>query len=216
MSAFITFEGPEGSGKTTVIQQVAKKLENEYEVVLTREPGGVKTGEQIREVLLEGDDMDDRTEALLFAASRREHLVGKVIPSLKSGKLVLCDRYIDSSLAYQGYARGIGIEEVKSINEFAINGLYPDRTIYLDVSVEVGRDRIQKNQRNQNRLDQEDVIFHEKVVEGYKKIIHNESKRFIVIDANCSAQRDVWRGRDGRCAADLPLPKAFLVLLCTG
>ncbi|NWK84916.1 dTMP kinase [Staphylococcus sp. GSSP0090] len=186
MSAFITFEGPEGSGKTTVIQQVAKKLENEYNVVLTREPGGVKTGEQIREVLLEGDDMDDRTEALLFAASRREHLVGKVIPSLESGKLVLCDRYIDSSLAYQGYARGIGIEEVKSINEFAINGLYPDVTIYLDVSVAVGRERILKNQRNQNRLDQENAKFHEKVVEGYKKIIHNESERFIVIDADRS------------------------------
>lgn len=186
MSAFITFEGPEGSGKTTVIQQVAQKLENQYSVVLTREPGGVKTGEQIREVLLEGDDMDDRTEALLFAASRREHLVGKVIPSLENGKLVLCDRYIDSSLAYQGYARGIGIEEVKSINEFAINGLYPDITIYLDVSVAVGRERILKNQRNQNRLDQEDVKFHEKVVEGYKKIIHNESERFIVIDADRS------------------------------
>ncbi|MGO1301112.1 MAG: dTMP kinase [Staphylococcus equorum] len=191
MSAFITFEGPEGSGKTTVIQQVSERLETEYDVVLTREPGGVKTGEQIREVLLEGDDMDERTEALLFAASRREHLVGKVIPSLDEGKIVLCDRYIDSSLAYQGYARGIGIEEVKSINEFAINGLYPDRTIYLDVSVEVGRDRIQKNQRNQNRLDQEDVIFHEKVVEGYKKIIHNESKRFIVIDANRSIEEVV-------------------------
>ena len=191
MSAFITFEGPEGSGKTTVIQQVSERLETESDVVLPREPGGVKTGEQIREVLLEGDDMDERTEALLFAASRREHLVGKVIPSLDEGKIVLCDRYIDSSLAYQGYARGIGIEEVKSINEFAINGLYPDRTIYLDVSVEVGRDRIQKNQRNQNRLDQEDVIFHEKVVEGYKKIIHNESKRFIVIDANRSIEEVV-------------------------
>lgn len=188
MSAFITFEGPEGSGKTTVIQQVAQKLENKFEVVLTREPGGVKTGEQIREVLLEGDDMDDRTEALLFAASRREHLVGKVIPSLESGKLVLCDRYIDSSLAYQGYARGIGIEEVKSINEFAINVLYPDITIYLDVSVEVGRERILKNQRNQNRLDQENIKFHEKVVEGYKKIIHNESERFMVIDADQSVE----------------------------
>lgn len=191
MSAFITFEGPEGSGKTTVIEQVAKRLETEYNVVLTREPGGVKTGEQIREVLLEGDDMDDRTEALLFAASRREHLVGKVIPSLEEGKLVLCDRYIDSSLAYQGYARGIGIEEVKSINEFAINSLYPDKTIYLDVSVEIGRDRILKNQRNQNRLDQEGVIFHEKVVEGYREIIHNESKRFIVIDANRSIEEVV-------------------------
>ncbi|ATH61092.1 MULTISPECIES: dTMP kinase [Staphylococcus] len=191
MSAFITFEGPEGSGKTTVIQQVAEKLKNEYNIILTREPGGVKTGEQIREVLLEGDTMDDRTEALLFAASRREHLVGKVIPALNTGKVVLCDRYIDSSLAYQGYARGIGIEEVKSINEFAINGLYPDITIYLDVSVEVGRERILKNQRDQNRLDQEDVKFHEKVVEGYKKIIHNESERFIVINANQSIDKVV-------------------------
>ncbi|MBU0439355.1 dTMP kinase [Staphylococcus succinus] len=184
MSAFITFEGPEGSGKTTVIQQVAQKLESKYNVVMTREPGGVKTGEQIRELLLEGDGMDERTEALLFAASRREHLVGKVIPSLNEGKIVLCDRYIDSSLAYQGYARGIGLAEVKSINEFAIDGLYPDITIYLDVSVDIGRKRILKNQRVQNRLDQESVNFHEKVVEGYKKIIHNESERFIVIDAD--------------------------------
>src|SRR5699024_168254 len=191
MSAFITFEGPEGSGKTTVIQQVAEKLKNEYNIILTREPGGVKTGEQIREVLLEGDTMDDRTEALLFAASRREHLVGKVIPALNIGNVVLCDRYIDSSLAYQVYARGIGIEEVKSINEFAINGLYPDITIYLDVSVEVGRERILKNQRDQNRLDQEDVKFHEKVVEGYKKIIHNESERFIVINAKQSIDKVV-------------------------
>ena len=191
MSAFITFEGPEGSGKTTVIQQVAKKLEEQFNIVLTREPGGVKTGEQIREVLLEGDNMDDRTEALLFAASRREHLVGKVIPSLKQDKVVLCDRYIDSSLAYQGYARGIGIEEVKSINAFAINGLYPDITIYLDVSVSVGRERILKNKRDQNRLDQEDIAFHEKVVEGYKKIIHNEPERFIVIDANRSVEEVV-------------------------
>lgn len=191
MSAFITFEGPEGSGKTTVIQQIAEKLKYEYNIILTREPGGVKTGEQIREVLLEGEDMDDRTEALLFAASRREHLVGKVIPALNNGNVVLCDRYIDSSLAYQGYARGIGIEEVKSINEFAINGLYPDLTIYLDVSVEVGRERILKNQRNQNRLDQEDVKFHEKVVEGYKKIIHNESERFIVINADQSIDKVV-------------------------
>lgn len=191
MSAFITFEGPEGSGKTTVIQQVAEKLKYEYNIILTREPGGVKTGEQIREVLLEGEDMDDRTEALLFAASRREHLVGKVITALNNGNVVLCDRYIDSSLAYQGYARGIGIEEVKSINEFAINGLYPDLTIYLDVSVEVGRERILKNQRNQNRLDQEDVKFHEKVVEGYKKIIHNESERFIVINADQSIDKVV-------------------------
>lgn len=184
MSAFITFEGPEGSGKTTVLQQVASKLQGEFETIVTREPGGVTTGEQIREILLEGGYMDERTEALLFAASRREHLVGKVIPSLDQGKVVLCDRYIDSSLAYQGYARGIGVEEVKAINEFAINGLYPDLTIYLDVSVEVGRQRIVSNLRQQNRLDQEDVAFHEKVVEGYHKVIDSDSSRFVVIDAN--------------------------------
>lgn len=184
MSAFITFEGPEGSGKTTVLQQVAAKLATTFDTVVTREPGGVTTGEQIREILLEGEDMDERTEALLFAASRREHLVGKVIPSLEQGKLVLCDRYIDSSLAYQGYARGIGVEEVKAINEFAINGLYPDLTIYLDVSVEVGRQRIVTNLRQQNRLDQEDLAFHEKVVEGYHKVIDSHSSRFVVIDAD--------------------------------
>jgi dTMP kinase len=184
MSAFITFEGPEGSGKTTVLQQVASKLQGEFETIVTREPGGVTTGEQIREILLEGGEMDERTEALLFAASRREHLVGKVIPALDQGKVVLCDRYIDSSLAYQGYARGIGVEEVKAINEFAINGLYPDLTIYLDVSVAVGRQRIVSNLREQNRLDQEDVAFHEKVVEGYHKVIDSDASRFVVIDAN--------------------------------
>ncbi|MCG7340223.1 dTMP kinase [Staphylococcus sp. ACRSN] len=188
MSAFITFEGPEGSGKTTILQAVADKLQKRFDIVMTREPGGVKTGEQIRELLLDGEAMDERTEALLFAASRREHLVGKVIPALENGKIVLCDRYIDSSLAYQGYARGIGVPEVKAINEFAIDNMYPDLTIYLDVSVEVGRQRIIQNQRTQNRLDLEGVNFHEKVVEGYKKIIHNEAERFIIIDAEKSIE----------------------------
>ena len=106
MSKFITFEGPEGSGKTTVMREITQRLESEgWEVVVTREPGGVKTGEDIRKILLEGEAIDDRSEALLFAASRREHLVNKVLPALREGKVVLCDRYIDSSLAYQGYAR---------------------------------------------------------------------------------------------------------------
>ena len=129
--------------------------------------------------------MDIRTEAMLFAASRREHLVLKVIPALKEGKVVLCDRYIDSSLAYQGYARGIGVEEVRALNEFAINGLYPDLTIYLNVSAEVGRERIIKNSRDQNRLDQEDLKFHEKVIEGYQKSFimnHNGSKALMQIN----------------------------------
>ncbi|HHC8847105.1 TPA: dTMP kinase [Staphylococcus aureus] len=184
MSAFITFEGPEGSGKTTVINEVYLRLVKDYDVIMTREPGGVPTGEEIRKIVLEGNDMDIRTEAMLFAASRREHLVLKVIPALKEGKVVLCDRYIDSSLAYQGYARGIGVEEVRALNEFAINGLYPDLTIYLNVSAEVGRERIIKNSRDQNRLDQEDLKFHEKVIEGYQEIIHNESQRFKSVNAD--------------------------------
>ncbi|HBP2860699.1 TPA: dTMP kinase [Staphylococcus aureus] len=184
MSAFITFEGPEGSGKTTVINEVYHRLVKDYDAIMTREPGGVPTGEEIRKIVLEGNDMDIRTEAMLFAASRREHLVLKVIPALKEGKVVLCDRYIDSSLAYQGYARGIGVEEVRALNEFAINGLYPDLTIYLNVSAEVGRERIIKNSRDQNRLDQEDLKFHEKVIEGYQEIIHNESQRFKSVNAD--------------------------------
>lgn len=183
MSAFITFEGPEGSGKTTVLQRVSEKLAQDYQLIATREPGGVPTGEEIRKVVLEGENMDIRTEAMLFAASRREHLVEKVVPALNDNKIVLCDRYIDSSLAYQGYARGIGIEEVKQLNDFAINGLYPNLTIYLDITAEVGRDRILKNQRDQNRLDKEDIAFHEKVIEGYQQIIQETPQRFAVVDA---------------------------------
>lgn len=183
MAAFITFEGPEGSGKTTVLNQINKLLSENYNVISTREPGGVSTGEEIRNILLDGENIDIRTEALLFAASRREHLVEKVIPALNNNKVVLCDRYIDSSLAYQGYARGIGIEEVKKINEFAINGLYPDLTIYLDIDAEVGRERILKNQRSQNRLDKETLTFHQKVIEGYKTLIKTNPERFKVVDA---------------------------------
>jgi dTMP kinase len=183
MAAFITFEGPEGSGKTTVLNQINKLLSENYNVISTREPGGVSTGEEIRNILLDGENIDIRTEALLFAASRREHLVEKVIPALKNNKVVLCDRYIDSSLAYQGHARGIGIEEVKKINEFAINGLYPDLTIYLDIDAEVGRERILKNQRSQNRLDKETLTFHQKVIEGYKTLIKTNPERFKVVDA---------------------------------
>lgn len=188
MAVFITFEGPEGSGKTTVLNQINKLLSENYNVISTREPGGVSTGEEIRNILLDGENIDIRTEALLFAASRREHLVEKVIPALKNNKVVLCDRYIDSSLAYQGHARGIGIEEVKKINEFAINGLYPDLTIYLDIDAEVGRERILKNQRSQNRLDKETLTFHQKVIEGYKTLIKTNPERFKVVDATQSIE----------------------------
>ncbi|MCG3400519.1 dTMP kinase [Staphylococcus massiliensis] len=188
MKGFITFEGPEGSGKTSVIRALYEKLNDTYDVITTREPGGVQTAEAIREIVLEGENMDERTEALLFAAARREHLVQKVIPALEKKQIVLCDRYIDSSLAYQGYARGIGVSEVKAINEFAIKDHYPDLTIYLDVSPEVGHARIKSNQREQNRLDAESMAFHKKVVAGYKQTIETYSDRFVVINADQSLE----------------------------
>ncbi|NBK46756.1 dTMP kinase [Staphylococcus delphini] len=184
MSLFITIEGPEGSGKTTVVQAVSEQLAQHFDVMTTREPGGVQTAETIRQILLDGETMDARTEALLFAAARREHLVAKVLPALAQGKLVICDRFIDSSLAYQGYARQIGVKEVQTINDFAIEGRYPDLTIYLDIPAEVGRARIESNRRAQNRLDKESVAFHELVVEGYQQLIAQDPQRFAVINAN--------------------------------
>ncbi len=123
---FITVEGGEGAGKTTVLDRLEEELIGRgYDILRTREPGGIPIAERIREVLLnpEHKDMDSRTEALLYAAARRQHLVEKVIPALEAGQVVLCDRFIDSSLAYQGYARGIGIDEIQSINDFAIDAL---------------------------------------------------------------------------------------------
>lgn len=191
MGLFITFEGPEGSGKTTVLSAVAKELEKAHDVVTTREPGGVETAEAIRNILLDGEGMDGRTEALLFAAARREHLVQKVLPALEANRIVLCDRFVDSSLAYQGYARQIGVEGVQRINDFSIEGHDPDITIYLDIPAELGRQRIADNQREQNRLDKEDVAFHEAVIGGYKQLIAQNPERFAVIDASRSVDEVV-------------------------
>lgn len=183
MTYFITFEGPDGSGKSSVIEQVYDYLKETRAVLMTREPGGIPVSEKIREIVL-GDEMDSRTEALLFAASRSEHLVKKVLPALNSGQLVLCDRFIDSSLVYQGSARGIGVENIREINEFAIRGKMPDLTIYLKVDAETGLSRIQKNNRLENRLDKENIDFHNKVVSGYNELSENNPDRIRVINAN--------------------------------
>ena len=138
---FITIEGPDGSGKTTIINMLAENLQKEgFEVMATREPGGIEIAEQIRQVILDRDNtaMDPRTEALLYAAARRQHLAEKVKPALDNGKIILCDRFVDSSLAYQGYARGLGIDEVYSINEFAIENMMPELTLYFDLAPELG------------------------------------------------------------------------------
>ena len=139
---FITFEGNDGSGKTTVCKAVQEELiKMGYDCIYTREPGGSKIAESIRNILLDvnNTEMDDRTEALLYAASRRQHLKEVVLPALENKKIVLCDRFIDSSLAYQGIARGIGLKEVWDINQFAIDGCMPEKTLFLSVSVETGK-----------------------------------------------------------------------------
>ncbi|MCK2021050.1 dTMP kinase [Peribacillus frigoritolerans] len=184
---FITMEGPEGAGKTTITQMLGKALQQEgYQVLLTREPGGVPISEQIREVILNKDStaMDSRTEALLYAAARRQHLVEVVMPELERGGIVLCDRFIDSSLAYQGHARGLDIEEVYNINKFAIGDMMPDATLFFDIDPEEGLRRIQSNgEREVNRLDLEALDFHKKVCEGYQFIINRWKERFIIVDA---------------------------------
>jgi dTMP kinase len=195
---FITFEGPEGAGKTSVIQAMKEKLANHPDVLFTREPGGIKIAEKIREVILNPThtEMHERTEALLYAAARAQHFFEKVEPALKVGKSVLCDRFIDSSLAYQGHAREIGIEDVLSINEFAIGTRMPDMTIFFDVTPEVGLARINSNRQDEiNRLDQENLSFHQRVYEGYEIVRAQYPARFKVVDASKPLEEvieDVW------------------------
>ena len=185
---FITLEGPEGSGKTTAVKAaVAKLKELGYEVVQTREPGGTPISEQIRNVILDkaNTTMDGRTEALLYAASRRQHLVEKVWPAIKEGKIVICDRYLDSSLAYQGGARGLGVDEILNINLFATEGTWPDLTLLFDIEPKLGLERIAKNSdREVNRLDLEKIEFHNKVRQTFLDLSKRYPDRFVVIDAS--------------------------------
>ncbi|MGE6517280.1 dTMP kinase [Lysinibacillus sphaericus] len=196
---FITFEGPEGAGKTTVIQKITERFaEKNIDVLATREPGGIEIAEKIRTIILNPAHtaMDERTEALLYAAARSQHYFEKVRPALDAGKIVICDRFIDSSLAYQGYARGIGVNEVLSINEFAIGKELPDITILFDLAPEVGLARIHAHdEREVNRLDVESLAFHEKVREGYLQLVERYPERIHVINADQNIEHvieDVW------------------------
>jgi dTMP kinase len=184
---FVTFEGCDGCGKTTAIKEVDARLTAlGIPHLLTREPGGSVIAEEIREIILDKKNTaeDPRTEALLYAASRRQHLVEIVLPALAQGKVVLCDRYLDSSLAYQGYARGIGIDEVMSINAFAIDKTMPDVTFFLDLTPEEGLARIAKGHRSCDRLDAETLSFHQKVYEGYQIVNQRFHDRIVIIDAH--------------------------------
>lgn len=189
MSLFITFEGGEGSGKTTVIKEIEKMFvaEGITNYIVTREPGGIQIAEEIRSIILNKKNtmMDKRTEALLFAASRRQHLKEKIVPALNKGYIVLCDRYLDSSLVYQGIARDIGVDNVYNINLFAIDTYLPDITFLLDIDPIIGLERINKNKnREVNRLDLETLDFHKKIREGYLFLAKMYPKRIKKINAN--------------------------------
>jgi len=189
---FITLEGPEGSGKTTAVEAAVKELEARgYQIVRTREPGGTPIAEQIRNVILDKENtkMDPRTEALLYAASRRQHLVEKVWPALKEGKIVICDRYLDSSLAYQGGARGLGVDNILNVNMFATENTFPDLTLLFDITPEEGLKRIAANaSREVNRLDLEKLEFHHKVRNTFLELAKKYPERYVIIDASKSRE----------------------------
>lgn len=199
---FITVEGPDGAGKSTLIQRLEEKLLEELTVPLirTREPGGSEIAEKIRGVILDPKNtaMDDRTEALLYAASRRQHIMEKIKPSLVEGKVVLCDRFVDSSIAYQGAGRDIGVEEVATLNRFATEDLTPDITLYLDVDAQVGLNRItsKDSNREKDRLELEAISFHNRVREAYQVLLEKHPKRIQLIDASQNADDvfiDAWK-----------------------
>lgn len=189
---FITFEGPDGSGKSTIIKKVYERLVNDgFDIVLTREPGGTPIAEKIRDIILDNSNvaLDARTEALLYAASRRQHLVEKIRPALKEGKIVLCDRFLDSSLAYQGGGRNLGVQNVLNINLFATENTYPDLTLFFDIDPELGLKRVsQDKKRVADRLDNENENFHEKVYSTFKEIVNTNRQRIITIDASKSIE----------------------------
>ena len=189
---FITFEGPEGAGKTTQIKRVYQYLKKrKVPCFIVREPGGTTIGDRVREILLDPSqsEMKWKTEVLLYASSRAQ-LVSEVIrPHLDQGFVVLCDRYIDSSLAYQGYGAEKDVEEVKKLNQWATDGLMPDRTYLLDIPVEVGRKRLLSRGGKKDRMELKEKMFHERVRTGFKQIALEEKTRFCTIRADQSGDK---------------------------
>lgn len=187
---FITIEGNDGSGKSTVINALKEALSKlNIDVLYSREPGGSPIAEKIREVILDVENvkMDKRTEALLYAASRRQHLVETVWPAMEKGQIVICDRFIDSSLTYQGVARGIGVDEVLDMNQFATEGFMPDLTIYLLVDAKLGLSR-KKHQKELDRMELEKLEFHQMVYDAYMSLAERFNKRVVVVDGNQSIE----------------------------
>jgi dTMP kinase len=180
----ITFEGPEGSGKTTQVQLLAQKL-TDYPVLQTREPGGTPIGDRVRDVLhdLKHTEMHPHAEALLYAASRAQLVAQVMRPHLEQGGVVICDRYIDSTLAYQGYGHGLDLTALHHILQFATGGLLPDLTIFLQISVEDGLKRRRTSEEEWNRMDAMSLGFHQRVAAGYQQLIQQNPTRWVIIDA---------------------------------
>jgi len=182
---FITVEGTDGAGKSTQMDMLIKYLEEKgIEVVVTREPGGTNISEKLREIILDAEnkEMTDTTEAMLYAASRAQHVEEKIIPALEEGKFVICDRFVDSSVVYQGYARGLDMEMIESINKYAVCGLVPDITLFFDITPEAGIAR-KKNMHKLDRIEQEKMDFHYRVYNGYKALCEKYPERIKRINA---------------------------------
>lgn len=179
---FISLEGPDGSGKSTQTEYLREYFQElSLDCIFTREPGGTEIGEKIRQIILdrENSKMADMTEALLYAASRAQHVEEKILPALEAGKVVVCDRYVDSSIAYQGYGRHMG-KQIEEINSYAICGCIPDLTILISVNPRVGRKRIAAGERD--RLESEKLKFHQDVYQGYLELAEREPDRIKVVD----------------------------------
>lgn len=184
---FIVFEGIDGSGKTTQLTLLGEKLaEQGYPVLYTREPGGTRVGESIRALLLDPQytELVPRAEALLYAAARAQHVAQVIVPALEAGKIVLCDRFLDSSLAYQGFGRGMDVRLLERINEPATKGLSPDLVLLLDFSCARGKGRIDRSGRSADRIEQEELEFHRKVREGYLTLAGRDPSRYRRIPAD--------------------------------
>ncbi len=183
---FLTFEGPEGAGKTTQIGLLEQTLRDaDHRVTRTREPGGDRVGERVRELLLQGE-MGAEAELLLFAAARAQNVRDIVQPALEAGHIVVCDRFTDSTIAYQGYARNLPLDLIRQINAFATRGLVPHRTFLLDLPPEIGLSR--QSPDEQNRLDRESLAFHQRVRQGFLDVAHAEPERIVLIDATRSTE----------------------------
>jgi len=179
---FVTFEGPEGSGKSTAIRNVAESLE--VPCLITREPGAGEVGRRIREILLEGESIDSRCELFLFLADRAQHVASTILPALGDGKVVLCDRHADSTIVYQGYGRGLDLDWLRKLNQYATNELKPDITLLFDLDPVVGLARVTEK----DRLDNEALDFHQRVREGFLKEAEREPHRWTILNAAQSPQ----------------------------